>query len=232
MGMQSKGKCNFCGKEYTKASMLKHLAACKERKSELTGKENEKTCGYFGISIAGKYNKVYWLLTEFREDATLADLDQFLRDIWLECCGHLSVFEIDGVSYESDPEPSMEWGHPAKSMNCRLKSVLQKGMNFDYEYDFGSTTELTLHVFDYRKGARKKEKLTILSRNNPIQYICDACGENTATVVCAECFYEGTGFLCDDCKDDHDCGEEMLMRICNSPRFGVCGYEGSSKYPD
>ncbi len=31
--------------------------------------------------------------------ATLADLDDFLRGIWLECCGHLSSFDIEGVTY-------------------------------------------------------------------------------------------------------------------------------------
>jgi len=34
--------------------------------------------------------------------ATLTDLDGFLRDIWLECCGHLSAFDIGTVRYELD----------------------------------------------------------------------------------------------------------------------------------
>ena len=233
MSRQSKGKCKFCGKEYTKASMVKHISSCKERIRKHDEIENGKTCGYFGLLIAAKYAKSYWLITEFREDATLKDIDKFLRDIWLECCGHLSSFKIDEVWYESDPEPSMGWGRrTVKSMNCKLQNVIEKGMTFDYEYDFGSTTALTVSVFDYRVGNWKKDKLSILSRNNPVEYICDECGEKPATVVCTECMYEDAGFLCDVCKENHGCGEEMLMGICNSPRFGVCGYEGSSKYPD
>ncbi len=32
--------------------------------------------------------------------------------------------------------------------------------------------------------------------------------------------------------EEHECGEEMLASLMNSPRSGVCGYEGSEKYPD
>jgi hypothetical protein len=232
MSTQSKGKCNFCEKEYTKTSMQKHISACKERKHRHDIIENDKKSGYFGLSITGKYNKDYWLLIEVKEEATLKDIDKFLRDIWLECCDHLSSFKIDGTLYDSNPAPSMGWGQPVKSMNCKLKSITEKGMRFDYEYDFGSTTALTISVFDYRIGSPKKEKLTILSRNNPIEYICDECGEKIATSICPVCIYQDKSLFCDDCQENHDCGEEMLLKICNSPRFGVCGYDGSTKYPD
>lgn len=41
MATQTKGFCKYCGKEYTKAGMLLHLATCKKRKVRLdleTGK--------------------------------------------------------------------------------------------------------------------------------------------------------------------------------------------------
>lgn len=44
----------------------------------------------------------YWLYLEMPARATLTDLDGFLRDIWLECCGHLSAFDIGTVRYELD----------------------------------------------------------------------------------------------------------------------------------
>ena len=233
MSKRSKGGCKFCGKEYTKAAMIKHLTACEERKDLLNLKtSSEKKTGYFSLAIEGTYRKAYWLMIEVREDSKLKDLDDFLRDIWLECCGHLSLFKINGILYDDDPKASMGWGISAKSMNCQLKSVLETGMTFEYEYDFGSTTELTIKVFDYREGRWQKDKITIMSRNKPVERLCDECGEKIATVVCAECIYEDKGQLCDTCKRDHACGEEMLMRIANSPRSGVCAYEGSSKYPD
>jgi ribosomal protein L44E len=41
MVKQIKGYCKYCGKEYTKSGMLRHLQACKDRKKELD-KENIK----------------------------------------------------------------------------------------------------------------------------------------------------------------------------------------------
>ncbi|MGL5437538.1 MAG: IS1096 element passenger TnpR family protein [Lachnospiraceae bacterium] len=231
MGKQSKGRCHYCQAEYTKSGMIKHVAACKERVKEMK-KASVKTCGYFTLSITGKYNGDYWLIVECRENATLQDVDQFLRDIWLECCGHLSAFEIEGESYDCAPDAMEFWDEPAKNMKYQLKSVIEKGMNIGYEYDFGSTTELIITVSDYRVGAWKKDKLTILSRNNPIEYICSECGKKTAISICAECIYEGTGFLCEDCEESHECGTDMLMPVCNSPRCGVCGYTGSDMYED
>lgn len=38
--------------------------------------------------------------------------------------------------------------------------------------------------------------------------------------------------MCEDCEETHECGTEMLLPVCNSPRCGVCGYEGSSIYDD
>lgn len=135
-------------------------------------------------------------------------------------------------SYNVAPQDDFFWGKPAKSMNYKLKSVLEKGMTFSYEYDFGSTTELMITVVDHRIGNDRKEKLIILSRNNPIEILCDVCGKKSAAYICAECFYEGSGWLCEDCAKKHECGEDMLLPVCNSPRMGVCGYCGSDMYPD
>jgi hypothetical protein len=44
----------------------------------------------------------YWLHLEAPITATLRALDGYLRDLWLECCGHLSIFEIDGRTYAID----------------------------------------------------------------------------------------------------------------------------------
>lgn len=232
MAKRIKGKCKYCGKEYTFSYMNKHLPVCGERQKKLVEETGSKKCGYFELAIYPKYNREYWLFVEVKETASLKDVDHFLRDIWVECCGHLSAFDIDGISYDIEPQNDIFWGEPAKSMNCKLKSVLTKGMTFGYEYDFGSTTELMITVVNYRIGIDRKEKLIILSRNNPIEFLCDECGKKPAVYICAECFYEGSGWLCEDCAKTHECGEEMLLTVCNSPRMGVCGYCGSDIYPD
>lgn len=75
----------------------------------------------------------------------------------------LGAFEIDGTRYEVMPDRDFFWGEPPKSMNYKLKTVLEKGMTMEYEYDFGSTTELRITVVNYQIRPLRKEKLTILS---------------------------------------------------------------------
>ena len=119
------------------------------------------------LVLYGKYNKDYWLIIQIKENATLKDLDQFIRNIWVECCGHLSAFEVHGQRYESMPMEDSFWGEPAKGMNYKLKNIFEQGMQIEYEYDYGSTTELIICVQDYYNAPNQKEKITILSRNNP-----------------------------------------------------------------
>lgn len=125
MTKQIKGFCKYCGKEYTKSGMVKHLAACKERKTIL---ENAKEkAAYYEMVIYGNYVKNYWLIIQIKDAATLKDLEQFIRDIWVEYCGQLSAFDINGQRYESAPVQDFFWGEPAKSMNCKLKNVFKPG---------------------------------------------------------------------------------------------------------
>ena len=241
MAKQTKGYCKYCGKEYTKSGMLRHLASCQKRKIRLERESTKTRCGYFQVAITGRYDKDYWLIIEISENATLKDLDQFIRNIWVECCGHLSAFEIAGVRYEFLPDTDGFWGLPAKSMNHKLKDVLEVGEAATYEYDFGSTTELILKVHSYRVGGRKREKIVILSRNQPLEILCSQCGKNKASWVNPEGYYEENPFWCEECLEKMESDEEeseeydipeFLLPVCNSPRMGVCGYEGSDIYPD
>ena len=234
MAIQTKGFCKYCGKECTKSGMLRHFSACKERKARLEekSKTGKKQQGYFQLLISGKYRKEYWLIIEANENVTLKELDNFIRKIWVECCEHLSAFEINGVQYESYPNPDRFWGPPVKNMNYRLRDVVRTGDIINYEYDFGSTTELELKVHDYRIGRDTKDQITILSRNNPIRFVCDQCGKNEAKWVDPDGFYDGMPFWCDECWDEERMDDDYCLLISNSPRMGVCGYEGSTAYPE
>ncbi|MCD8090267.1 MAG: plasmid pRiA4b ORF-3 family protein [Clostridiales bacterium] len=236
MSEKTKGKCKYCGKEYTKGYMYRHLKACKKRAEKLAAEKQTPSEGFFLLEITSYYESDYWLIVEISEDSTLRKLDEFLRDIWLECCGHLSAFTINGTQYNDVPDNGWGWGlkPPSRSLNIKLKNVLSVGMNIKYEYDFGSTTRLTIKVKDFRKGGRKKEKLTLISRNNPIEHACSECGKTPADFIYMDFLYgdEGISFLCASCADKHEEYDEMLLPVCNSPRMGVCAYEGSEKYPD
>lgn len=235
MAKQTRGLCKYCGKEYTRSGMLRHLTTCKKRQLRLEAEKGKTRCGYFQLLLCGRYNKDYWLIIEISENATLKELDQFIRDIWVECCGHLSSFEIDGETYDVMPSNDIFWGAPSKSMNHKLKDVLYVGDNITYEYDFGSTTDLIVNVHSYRIGGRKRGKITILSRNKPLEIYCSQCGKNPAEWVNPEGIYDEAPFWCEECvskAEEENEEPRFLLPVCNSPRMGVCGYEGSDLYPD
>jgi len=148
----SSGKCQFCRQSFAKKEMEAHLDLCKKRKSVLKGqikKADPQKAGVFRILAEGYYKPDYWLYFDIRADATLFDLDRFLRDIWLECCGHLSAFMVRKKTYlyQLIEEPHMFGQRPEEhSMDFELKDVLQPNLKFMHDYDFGTTTRLGLKV--------------------------------------------------------------------------------------
>ena len=120
-----------------------------------------------------------------------------------------------------------------RRMNVAIGRVLAPGSTFSYEYDFGTTTELTGKIVSAlsRTNARLIGKpIQVLARNDSPGITCLSCGKN-ATQVCSECIYSGEGCLCEECAKEHECGEEMLLPIVNSPRVGMCGYIGPATEP-
>lgn len=237
MAVQTKGFCKYCGNEYTKAGMLRHLSACKKREIRLLAENDKRRCRYFEIVISDKYLKDYWLIIEANENNTLKELDKFIRDIWVECCGHLSMFTCNDVQYESNPDTNGFWGKPSKNMNFRLKDVVEVGDTMNYEYDFGSTTELVIKIHSCRDGEKRNNEIVILSRNNPLKIVCSKCGKNEARFVNPQAYYcDESPFWCEKClencndEDEEYYEPEFFLPICNSPRMGVCGYEGSEVY--
>lgn len=240
MAKSTRGYCKYCGKEYTRTGMLKHLQSCKKRMEVC--ENSKKMSAYYELMLYGTYNKDCWLIIQIKENATLECLDQFIRDIWVECCGHLSAFDIEGVRYEQIPDNDFLWGKPAEDMSHKLKEVLEVGMEIGYEYDFGSTTELTIKVVDFYKAPEQKENVTILSRNNPTQFTCSVCGKNPAVWIDPIKMYNEDPFWCEECLEKYENGEldeeieveesGYLLPVTNSPRMGVCGYEGSDFYPN
>lgn len=222
MGKTSEGKCLFCNKTFSKVSMKKHLDSCKIRTEEYITGDSDKSEKYLCISVQGYENPEYWIYVDLPVNTTLKALDGFLRDIWLECCGHLSSFEIDGRSFSSSPD--REFGD--RSMSTKLDSILDAGMQFKYDYDFGSTTTLKLKIVSEFYGKKRiKKKVKLLARNHQPNIKCSYCG-NLATNVCCQCIYDDAGWVCYICTDNHECGEEMLLPVVNSPRVGVCAYSG------
>jgi len=151
---------------------------------------------------------------EVAAGTTLAILDRFLRETWLECCGHLSVFRIGGFNYYVDAEMDAYWDMRRKNMQVKLEEVLSPGQICSYEYDFGSTTELIVKVLAEQEVDMKGKAIQVLARNTLPIIPCDRCG-GPATHICTQCTYKDKGCLCDTCAKSHECGEEMLLPLVN-----------------
>lgn len=199
------GKCSLCDVVLGKAEMLKHLESCAQSKA--SGKEK-----VFWLLVEGQYSPEYWLILSVSANASLEDIDRFLRDIWLnESCGHMSAFNIGEKTYISgEPEEYDE-----EDIQIRIDKILKKGLRFEYEYDFGSSTELAIKVVAEHSGPgpTDKKQVNLLARNEPPDLKC-FCG-NKAEHVCAQCLETGkktNAFLCSDCLSDHDCGDSAIFR--------------------
>ena len=218
--MKSQGICRSCGKTLSGSGMTRHLQACAERK-KLQAKQGRGKVFLIKAS-AGPF----WVYFESNDSSKLDDIDNFLRSLWLECCGHMSAFTINSVEYMSNTEFS---GSGEKSMDIPLRKVLIPGVEFLHQYDFGTTTQLDMKCISERQG-KVKGRVEILARNDMPEILCDECGE-PAKEICTECVWEGEGLLCESCAEEHECDEEMLLPVVNSPRMGECGYTGPAEEP-
>lgn len=209
--MKSKGNCFYCEKAYTKTGISRHLA------THLNAIEEVPSSSSFHLKInAGPY----FLQLLMDGDAKMADLDNFLRRIWLECCGHLSEFGYERWS-EDHNIPK----------NHKARSVFEKGIKIWYAYDFGSTTELEIACIN-KYPFPTKEKILLLSRNNPLDITCDACEKEKAIYLCTAHWGDEEAWFCEKCGKKHSrqCeeAEYAMGPIYNSPRTGMCAYDGGS----
>jgi hypothetical protein len=191
----------------------------------------------FHLRAEGRHMAEYWLDLEIDGGAPLAELDSFLRRTWLECCGHLSEFRFGRTRYlphaalVDDDFPGFE---DAQSMRTpfatALASATARLKNIGYVYDFGSSTELVLRVLGRRPAAAPLAGVRLLARNDPLDWQCPHC-EEAAAWCCTLC---QEAPLCERHAREHDCDEgaefgpgEGLLPVVDSPRMGVCSYEGT-----
>lgn len=236
---QTKGVCNYCNNEMTRSGMTKHLRDCTQRLNKVRqANERGRREKQYHLQVQDAYGLGYWLQLEIRGRATLGDLDWYLRVIWLECCGHLSDFTIRGQRYTQLTPGLFDFGMDQESMDIKVERVFKPGLEIDYEYDFGSSTNLTIKVVGQRTGgATSKNPIALMARNNFEPPPCDECGKPTRW-MCLDCYYAQQrdverGFACEEHACVHEQHDEHggLMGFFNSPRSGVCGYDGPASPP-
>lgn len=202
------GQCKFCKKDFTKRQIADHLDVCPKR-------EKDKNMKNLRFRVIDPYEKNFWLIVEVNNQAKLKDLDYLIRDVWVECCGHLSLFG----EYENEIGKGgiiMDTSKPGDSLN--------------YVYDFGSSTELVIEALEYSNyQLNDKEKVELVARNYLPVSNCVRCGQQ-ATQVCTACSEEELVLVCNKCvkkyhNEESEEDEHYILPIANSPRSGVCGYE-------
>src|SRR3954447_2426570 len=90
-GRMTKGTCTACERTMSKTAMTRHVASCGRG-------ERGPAALVMSVTDRGAPGD-YWLHLELLASTPLRTLGRFLRDLWLECCGHLSMFEINGRTY-------------------------------------------------------------------------------------------------------------------------------------
>jgi hypothetical protein len=218
------GTCTYCQKTFAKSGMIRHLASCPSRKAaiqqaESQGKGNPQTL--FHLRIQDAYRDDFWLDLEAKSTTKLSDLDQYLRVIWLECCGHLSKF-------------STEQFGDVIAMTRTIGTIAQTRPKLHHTYDYGTPSETRVTIVGERVGQPlTRHAIALMARNTIPPFTCIVCGQ-PATRLCLECLVEEEtwGSLCEQHADnpEHQ-GYGEPIPLVNSPRLGMCGYEGPADPP-
>jgi hypothetical protein len=223
-GEQSKGRCAYCDQEMMKNQMTKHLSSCPQRLAAIAKAEHKKGGkeSLYHLRAQDAVRKEFWLDLEMRGAATMEDLDDYLRGIWLECCGHMSQFSAGG------------WPGAEISKKRKADQVLKPGLELTHIYDFGTSSETLIKVMGMREGnPTTRHPIALMARNSKPEAQCIEC-DQPASHLCLECLYEHdvSGILCDEHARIHPHKEYGdPIPLVNSPRTGMCGYEGPAEPP-
>ena len=209
-----RGTCKICKRSIAASGMGRHLQTH-------IPKVGRRTHYVIRVDDRGPF----WMFLQVPATFTLKRIDAYLRNTWLECCGHLSMFIINGTIYDSDPDDEFVRN---KSMNYKIHRLLREKMTFRHEYDFGTTTTLRLTVTaGIVPPLISSKKIVPVAVHDKVSFHCDICGRE-ATKVCAYCGMDQEGLLCDTCAPKHSCaldGDEPFLKPVQSPRVGMCAYE-------
>ncbi|MCS3628409.1 hypothetical protein GGP85_002097 [Salinibacter ruber] len=221
MATHSQGTCYYCDADYTRGGMVRHLRACSERKAAIDAAEGALERMYH-LRADDEWGQPFWLDLEMRGSAALEELDRYLRTIWLECCGHLSQFSVEG------------WGGDEIAKSRRVDQVFDEDTEMTHIYDFGTESRTLIRTMDVREGPpTTAHPIELMARNHKPEVVCMNC-DRTASWLCVECMHEedASGTLCDEHAEEHPHDAYGApMPIVNSPRTGMCGYTGPAEPP-
>lgn len=119
-------------------------------------------------------------------------------------------------------------------MNQRINEVFQRGLALTHIYDFGTSSETVIKVVGTWEGKpTTSHPIALMARNLMPEHKCITC-QQPASRLCTECLIEEQvwGTLCNKHAQTHphnSYGEPIPL--VNSPRLGLCGYDGPARPP-
>ena len=216
--IKSEGRCLFCGKSFAKAGINRHL---QKHLAEKATENKRGTSFLLKVETNPRWGSSPYFLSLWVDGETkMESIDDFLRDIWLECCGHMSSFTRTGNRKRGnmwdyfEAEELLEAGKTKEyermmedikgeiPMSRKTKTALSKGLKLEYEYDFGSTTALLVTVME-EYPAKADQPIVLLSRNEPLELLCDICQAQPATQMCTVHAWGEASWFCPKCAKKH-----------------------------
>ena len=73
-----------------------------------------------GPSTYGVCTAMFWLDVEVKGEFPIRRLDDLLRRVWLECCGHMSAIETGGLRYSAVVDNEFGPDRNERSMSTKV----------------------------------------------------------------------------------------------------------------
>ena len=254
------GQCHICGESLRAEDAGSHVQNCVMETvlgKYRMGRTDERYARSYPIMLWVRSEEHrHWMMLIVQPTTSLRHLDQFLRNQWLECCGHMSHFEIGGVQYSAcvpgpgdAPRFDDDLAQPDEQhMVHTIEETVNAGQSFHHEFDYGDTTCLNLkhtgvlpvpyhYLLEFINSPKDSDRysddfITIVARNTGPER-CRVCGKNAHWRIYSEDAPEGEDpivappFFCDECVPD-----QKLVRLRNSPRVGVGCYDNTHDEPE
>ena len=255
----SLGRCDLCGAIVRAGDVSAHAMACVMAAFQGRSVENGRHSRYAdngAMLIWVRSTELrHWMLLAARPSTSLRNLDQFLRDQWLECCGHMSHFEIGLTRYcagmlESGDTQILDTDTvdaEDRHMAYTLAETLELGERARHVFDYDNITEVDFEcvttldaLYDVlaerliasQGTAEHDADFIIVARNLPLA-TCFTCGATARWRYHTDPYVpvppEDGGPIVDRPYFCDDCSPDDLPLIAlrNSPRAGVSCYDNA-----
>ena len=154
----SEGHCHICGGSLRADEVRSHAATCfmdaVQRRYRVRDVDQRYARSQPLMVWVRSEELRHWVMLIVQPTTSLRQLDQFLCDLWLECCGHMSHFEIGNIQYSAcvpgPGDPPMfdtDLAEPDEQhMIHTVEETIVMGQKFRHEFDYGDTTCLDLEL--------------------------------------------------------------------------------------